>query len=126
MNGKQHKQIGAACGAGYTVAKYYLDKQDNPDLEFPWGDLLLNTGIGYLLGSLPDWIEPATTPHHRQFFHSLTAATGVGYGAFGKHSEEWSEEDRKPIQATALAYLSHLAADAWTPRGIALLHPKFI
>lgn len=125
MNGKQHKQIGATFGAGYTVASYFLKKQENPELAFPWGDLLLNTGLGYLLGSLPDWIEPATNPNHRKFFHSLTAAAGTGYVAFGKHSEAWPDEVRKSLQATALAYLSHLAADSTTAKGIAIFHPKF-
>ena len=126
MNGKQHRQIGAVCGAGYTVAKYFYEKQDNPELEFPWGDLLLNTGLGFLLGSLPDWIEPAANPNHRKFFHSLTAAAGVGYGAFGKHTETWPDEVKKPVQATAVAYLSHLAADSTTAKSLPLVHPKFI
>lgn len=126
MNGKQHRQIGAACGAGYTVIKYFIEKKDNPELEFPWGDLLLNTGIGYLFASLPDWIEPATNPHHRKFFHSLTAAAGVGYAAFGKHSGAWPEEVKKPIQATALAYLYHIVADSTTAKSISLIHPKLI
>lgn len=126
MNGKQHRQIGAAFGASYTVVKYFIEKQDNPELRFPWGDLLLNTTFGCLLGNLPDWIEPATNPNHRQFFHSLTAAVGVGYGAFGKHSETWSDEVKKPIQATALAYISHLVADSSTAKGIAIFHPKMI
>lgn len=126
MNGKQHRQIGAVCGAGYTVAKYSFDKQDNPELDFPLGEFILNTGIGYLLGSLPDWIEPATNPNHRQFFHSLTAAVGVGYGAFGKHTETWSDEVKKLIQAIALAYISHLVADSSTAKGIAIFHPKLI
>lgn len=126
MNGKQHRQIGAVVGAGYTVVKYLWEKQDNPDLEFPWGDLVINTGVGFALGSLPDWIEPATSPNHRKFFHSIAAGTGVWYGAFGKHTEEWDEDLKKWLQACAVAYLSHLAADSTTARSIALLHPKII
>jgi len=124
MNGKQHRQIGAACGAGYTIAKYLSDKQDNPELAFPWGDFLLNTSIGYFLGGLPDWIEPATNPNHRKLFHSLTAAVGVGYVAFGEHTKNWTDEARTPIQATALAYLSHLAVDFTTAKSIPFIHPK--
>lgn len=126
MNGKQHKQIGAVCGAGYTVIKYIIEKQDNPELAFSWGDLLINTGIGYFFGSLPDWIEPATSPNHRKIFHSLAIGLGVRYGAFGKHTKAWPEEVKKPVQATALAYLSHLAADFTTAKSIPFIHPKFI
>lgn len=126
MNGKQHKQIGAACGAGYTMAKYFVEKQNNPELEFPWGDLLLNTGIGFLLGSLPDWIEPATNPHHRKFFHSLTATAVVCYCAFGEHAQEWPEGVRKTAKAAALAYGSHTLVDGTTKFSISLIHPKVI
>jgi membrane-bound metal-dependent hydrolase YbcI (DUF457 family) len=126
MNGKQHRQIGAVAGAFFTIAKHYFEKADNPEKEFPWGELALNTGIGYVLGSLPDWIKPAVHSHHRKFFHSTVAGAGVAYGAFGEHARNWDEEFKVPVQGTALAYISHLVADATTPRGIALVHPKFI
>lgn len=87
---------------------------------------MLNTGIGYFVGSLPDWIEPATNPNHRKIFHSLTAAVGVGYVAFGEHTKNWTDEARKPVQATALAYISHLAADFTTAKSIPFIHPQFI
>lgn len=130
MNGKQHRQIGAAFGVGYAVIRHFYEKQKDSELEFNWGDLLLNAGIGYLLGSLPDWIEPATNPNHRKFFHSVVAGSLVVYGAFGKHSENWDDQIKKLIQSAALPYISHLAADSikLNPRskGIALIHPNLI
>lgn len=126
MNGKQHRQIGALVGAGFTIAKHLYQKRANPDKEFPWGELALNTAIGYAAGTVPDLIEPAIHSHHRKFFHSVAAGSAVTYGAFGKHTEEWDDTVKKPAQAAAVAYASHLVADATTPRGIALIHPKFL
>lgn len=126
MNGKQHRQIGAAAGAIYTVAKYFIQKSKNPDTKFSWGELALNAGIGYAAGTIPDLLEPAIHSHHRKFFHSVAAGTAVTYGAFGKHTNSWNNAVKKPVQAAAVAYVSHLAADATTPRGIALVHPKII
>ena len=103
-----------------------MRKANDQEVKFPWGELILDTGIGYTFGSLPDWVEPATNPHHRKFFHSLTTAGLVTYGAFGKHAHEWSDEVRRPIQSVAVTYISHLAADATTDRGIAVIHPKVL
>jgi hypothetical protein len=33
-------------------------------------ELLLATGVGMVVGLLPDLLEPALHPNHRQFFHS--------------------------------------------------------
>lgn len=35
---------------------------------------------GHCLGTLPDILEPATSPNHRQFFHSLVFAGILAYG----------------------------------------------
>ncbi len=126
MNGKQHRAIGAATGAGFTLAKYFYKKSEDPDYEFPWGEFILNTGIGYALGSLPDWIEPATNPNHRKFFHSITAGTLVGWGAFGNHTEDWDDDLKNLAQIVGMTYLSHLVADSTTPKAIPLMHPKFL
>ena len=37
---------------------------------------------GYCFATLPDVVEPATSPHHRQFFHSLLFAGILGYGLY--------------------------------------------
>ena len=79
---------------------------------------------GYCLGTLPDIVEPATSPNHRQFFHSIAFATLLGYGIYKLY--QW---DPKMPQAEILrlvgliaggAYLIHLAMDATTNRSLPL------
>ena len=43
---------------------------------------------GYLGGRLPDLVEPATWPGHRQFAHSVTAGTGAILG-INKVLQQW-------------------------------------
>lgn len=78
-----------------------------------------------LLGSLPDWIEPATNPHHRQFFHSLVFGAAVAYAGYRMY--QWQTET--PLQEllrwagmiVSGAYVAHLICDAGTPRSLPLL-----
>lgn len=126
MNGKQHALIGAATCGAFCVAKYLSRKSENEAEEFPCAEFFGHAAIGFLLGSLPDLLEPATSPWHRKFFHSVTAGGLVTWGAFGEHSEEWDPDTKTAVQASAIAYLSHLAADSTTPRSIALVHPRFV
>lgn len=84
-------------------------------------ELLALAGLGGTVGLLADCAEPATSPNHRAFFHGLTFGGCVAYAAFGKHTKNLSDEDRLACAMTALAYLSHLALDATTPKGLPLL-----
>ena len=126
MNGKQHLVIGATVGEAFSVLKYFHRKETDETVEFQWSELLLDMGLGALFASLPDIIEPATSPHHRKFFHSVLAGSAVGYGAFGQHSEKWDTGLKQSMRAIAVSYLSHLVADSTTARSIALIHPKLI
>jgi len=80
---------------------------------------------GYCLGTLPDLIEPATSPNHRQFFHSLCFAALVGYGIYKAY--QWAPETpegklvRGVCLIAGLAYLVHLAMDATTKRSLPLI-----
>lgn len=86
---------------------------------------LASGGLAAFLGSLPDWIEPATNPHHRQFFHSVAFLCGVGYVTYRIY--RWQPETPGQQIAKWLgvvaggAYLVHLACDATTPRSIPML-----
>ena len=63
--------------------------------------------IGEAMARLPDILEPALHPNHRQFFHSITTLyEGVLHGL---------------IVLGGVAYISHLLADGSTPKG----HPLF-
>ena len=78
-----------------------------------------------LLGSLPDIVEPAIHPHHRQFFHSLTFAGALGYGVYKAYEWEPKTQTEECLRIAALvfgaAYLMHLAADFTTSRSLPLI-----
>lgn len=71
---------------------------------------------------LPDLLEPAVHPNHRQFFHSLTFAGLVGYGMYRVY--HWQPEDdferliRMAGLAMGTAYLAHLARDFFTAKSL--------
>ncbi|HJP19405.1 MAG TPA: metal-dependent hydrolase [Nitrospinota bacterium] len=126
MNKNQHRVIGVAVGVTVTLINHKIKKEKYPDTKFPWEELLFNSGVGFLLATLPDIIEPAFNPHHRKFFHSLACGGLIQYAAYGKHTENMDEKIRKRIQISALVYLSHLVADATTTKSIPIFHPKII
>ena len=129
-NFKKHVTVGAGVGCGLNLA-YQLFKlytSDNPPKDF-WEALsqvnFLEVGVFAAIGAgcaaLPDLLEPATTPNHREAFHSLACGGLVGYGAFGKHTEDLTPDERHGLQVAALSYLSHLFLDSQTPRSLPLV-----
>jgi len=84
---------------------------------------LIGGAFAGMLGSLPDKLEPSLgNPNHRQFFHSLTLAGVIGYYGWEtwnwQTQNEWEEVLKVLILAGCGAYLSHLIADAFTPRSL--------
>ena len=83
---------------------------------------LLGFGFGATFGTLPDILEPADHPNHRQFFHSLTFAVALGYLGYRlymwKPEEPWQETLRVLGLIAISAYLIHLAMDASTPKSL--------
>jgi membrane-bound metal-dependent hydrolase YbcI (DUF457 family) len=86
---------------------------------------IAGAGLAAVATNLPDILEPALNPHHRQFFHSLAFA-GLLI-ACGKALYDWQPEtdegrfSRKAGLIGLGAYLCHLALDATTPRSLPLL-----
>jgi len=78
-----------------------------------------------MLASLPDWIEPATNPHHRQFFHSVVFLGGVCYVCYRVYRWQpqtpWQTFARWLALVVGGAYAVHLVCDAGTPRALPLL-----
>ena len=67
-NSSEHALYGGlAGGITYLLMCQHYDRQ--PDLL----ELLVCTGTGVLAGAVPDALEPADHPHHRQFAYSFTA-----------------------------------------------------
>ncbi|SRR5258708_11608448 len=84
----------------------------------PTAKPLVGAAIAACATNLPDVIEPAIHPHHRQFFHGVVFAAGVGYGMYRLYewdpTEDWQETLRFVLLVCGAAYLIHLALDAFT------------
>lgn len=116
-NAKQHMTYGAAAT---SIAWYIYCKVTDKKIELI--DLVFAALAGAAAGLLPDLLEPASSPHHRQFFHSFAAA---GLLAKGNHwvwqHPEISEQHKVRVSMISVAYFSHLLADASTPMGLPLI-----
>jgi inner membrane protein len=86
---------------------------------------LLDGAAGALLTSLPDKLEPAIHPNHRQFFHSVVFAAGVGYATYQAYkwqpTNDWEQILRWLVIIGGVAYLTHLALDACTAKSLPLV-----
>lgn len=117
-NGSVHQVVGALAGVGVCLKDYH----DNPDSKF---DPLLAGVLGASLGKLPDQLEPAMHPNHRQFFHSVAVLTACAYGM--KKLLDWNPETQEKIWLRRIllvggaAYISHLVLDGMTPKSLPLV-----
>lgn len=118
MNGTTHRLV-----AGAAVGLYLADRETKAGT--PTLRPVLSGTAAALFTSLPDFLEPATSPHHRAFFHSLTFAALLGMGLHTLH--QWQPEtdaDRfwKSVGMVAgSAYLIHLALDFTTSKSLPLV-----
>lgn len=110
--------------------------------------LLLGGAFG---GMLPDIFDPATSPNHRQFAHGVLPAAAIRALAKQAYHEAYAEllawAQSAPLPSSGVAgtigtsglhrdlrfiiagfflgvprgYISHLALDAFTPRGLPML-----
>lgn len=82
-------------------------------------------GLAALLGSLPDLVEPACNPHHRQFFHSVAFLCGVGYVTYRVYrwqpEQPWQQLMKWLGVVAGGASVVHLMCDVRTPRGVPML-----
>lgn len=81
-----------------------------------------STILGATAGSLPDMIEPATSPQHRGLFHSTSVGLGLTYllrKVAG--SEKLSREEKLVSAILGLGYLSHLSLDSRTSQGLPMI-----
>lgn len=115
-NGADH--IAAGVLTGVAMACYGQSQGENVNP-------LLTIGASTVFSKLPDWIEPATNPHHRQFFHSVSFLVVLGYGL--KKAYDWKPDDkggqllRFLTLSAGAGYISHLVLDGLTPRSLPLL-----
>ena len=118
---KEHLVAGLVVGATVNGIIQWLECLDDPTKRFDWGEFFLCTAAGGAAALLPDILEPADSPNHRKFFHSLTAAGLVVYAISGRHTNGCSKPVLKILTILGMGYLSHLALDSTTPRAIDLI-----
>ncbi|QIL91282.1 metal-dependent hydrolase [Microbulbifer sp. SH-1] len=115
-NGADHIAAGALTGVAMACYGQSQSENVNP---------LLAIGASTVFSKLPDWIEPATNPHHRQFFHSVSFLAMLGYGL--KKAYDWKPNDKEGrllrflTLCAGAGYISHLVLDGLTPRSLPLL-----
>ena len=135
-NREDHDQFGAALSALVALLRSDAEK-DRPM------DVVLRVTAAYFGGKIgakvPDWLEPAVSSWHRSTAHSLTAGATIfeitrrKIDAWEAHCRTKQAEAREAGNesdvwfwaaasgfgpAIATGYISHLALDAQTPRGI--------
>jgi len=113
-----HLRHGIIVGAGLDSIKQLIQMANDPNRKFEWGELLLCTGIGAVAVSAPDILEPATSPNHRHFFHSILFGASILYAAHGPHTRNMTPQAKNILHATAWSYFVHLLADWRTPKGL--------
>lgn len=118
MNGPTH-QVVAAVATGFYIA----------DLERRSGTQTLKPVVGgaaaAIFTNMPDILEPATSPNHRQFFHSLMFAELLGIAMHELcrwQPESPGGEVLKALGQVAIpAYLIHLFLDSLTARSLPIV-----
>lgn len=118
MNAQAHRLAGAV-----TLATLSAALAPTSDDRMPHA--AVGCAGGYCFGTLPDIIEPATSPHHRQFFHSWAFAGLLAYGTYRLYRWDAPTLEEKCWRAIGLiaggAYLVHLALDAMTKRSLPVI-----
>lgn len=117
-NFRTHAMIGAGVGVFLNVAKQSTQKLIHPTREFCFSEILVWGAAGSMVASLPDMLEPATSPNHRGLFHSLAFVAVIIYLINGKHTEQLSSDQKSGCKLLGWTYISHLALDFMTKRGL--------
>lgn len=117
-NGSTHKLIAASViGTGLTL------------LDIHRGQLTLKPVFGAALATLtanlPDLLEPPTSSHHRQFYHSIAFASAITLAIERLHDwqpiTEYEKAWRLALLVICNTYLIHLGLDFVTPRSLPLV-----
>lgn len=113
------------CLINFTATAAFLAAQSPGTTKRPLSHPVAGATISAALATLPDLIEPASQPHHRQFFHSLVFASFVGYGVYKAYCWQPETPLEEFLRLAAIlggsAYLLHLAVDFTTARSLPLL-----
>ncbi|MEY2408856.1 MAG: inner membrane protein [Verrucomicrobiota bacterium] len=86
-----------------------------------WAEVLVVGFLGIPVACLADILEPALSPRHRGFFHSVLVVLLciVGFFAWCKYFDP-SPGSRRLVASLGVAFLSHHFLDSLTPSGLPL------
>ena len=143
-NKSQH--LGIALFAQLTIEALKPSTLEGDDRFWDVVGACLGASFG---GVLPDILEPALSPNHRQFAHGIIPAAAAAHFGRGAHCEgcdslyAWAHEATRPpvgagvtadsaprwlrfviagfFRGVPVGYLSHLVADFATPRCLPLI-----
>lgn len=117
-NALTHQSVAALVVGGWLAQ---LEVKEGKKTKAPLGGAVLAA----ICTNLPDMLEPAIHPHHRQFFHSLAFVGLIGFGMYKLYEWETKTDQEKLLKFCLLvaggSYLIHLAMDACTRRSLPLL-----
>ncbi|WP_459949443.1 metal-dependent hydrolase [Denitratisoma sp. agr-D3] len=117
MNRPTHQLVAA------TAVSLYLANQERT--TGPTSKPLLGGAAAALLTNLPDLLEPATSPNHRSFFHSVVFAAGLVEGFRQLNNWQPATDLEKFLRGAGMlaisAYLIHLALDFTTKKSLPIL-----
>lgn len=114
---KTHALIAGVAGVG----AYALHCRRNSQ-QVRFFDALVSGLVAVVGGLAPDLIEPARHPNHRSLFHSLACGAGLVYGARQVQLDDRTPDTMKLIIILLIVgYVSHLLADALTPKGLPVI-----
>ena len=114
----EHELIGAFAGGALAT----LNKDEaNPHAV----NVVTGAVIGKYAARLPDMLEPASHPNHRNFLHSWVFLGALGVGMYNLIKWKPEEGYEKLLKWCALiagaAYASHLLRDSITAKGLPLV-----
>lgn len=110
----KHFLVGAGMTGGAYLLYCWARDREPTGTEF-FGAAVL----GGFCAQLPDILEPAVHPNHRQFFHSLAALGLLTYGNYkALTSCGISDGEKVGILVGSVGYASHLAMDSVTPKSL--------
>lgn len=116
-NRAEHELWGGITGAIVAI----LDKDTSRFAANPFAGAI----VGHFASRIPDLLEPATSPNHREFFHSWVAFSILGCGIYKtykwKPECEWKKLLKLLLLVGGCAYASHLVLDSRTNRSLPVI-----
>lgn len=111
-----HMMVGVAAGVG-VYAVYKHSKRE----EWDFWEVCAAALLGGIMGILPDILEPAKNPHHRQVFHSLALLTSFLLKDKAYEKLQLNGQQRASYNIALGGYSSHLFLDLLTPRSLPII-----